>query len=143
MNKRTSKTKASLDKQKRGYKAVIKGKDFEKKIGAFLSKQGYKIDYEKPICKGSKEKFDVFGIIYDELGYEEYCIVECKDKPRVTATDVLHFMSKLREFYKRLPAYDFDDKPEVVGLFAYTGELPRDARNAAKGFKPPIKFKKF
>jgi len=139
----TKRTKSYLGKQKQGYKAALKGKDFEKKIGAFLSKQGYKIDYEKPICKGSKEKFDVFGIMYDELGYEEYCIAECKDKPRVTATDVLHFMSKLREFHKRLPAYDFGDKPEVLGLLAYTGELPRDARNAAEASKLSIKFKKF
>jgi len=140
MAKRISRTKASFDKQKRGYKAVIKGGIFEKQIGEFLSKHGYKISFEKPI---GKAKFDVFGIRYDAWEGEEYCIAECKDKPRVTPTDVLRFMSKLRGFYKRLPAYGFDEKPEVQGLFAYKGELPRDARNAAKGFKPPIKFKKF
>ena len=134
--------KSYLEKQKQGYKAALKGKDFEKKVGAFLSKKGYEISFERPI---GKAKFDVFGIRYDELGYEEYCIAECKskDKSRVTAGEVLRFMAKLREFYKRLPVYGLDEKPEVQGLFAYIGELPRDARDAAKGFRPPIKFKEF
>ena len=32
---------------------------------------------------------------------------------------------------------------EVEGLLAYTGELPRDARDAARGFEPNIVFKRF
>ena len=36
MIKRTSGRKASIDKQKQGYKAALKGKDFEKKVGAFF-----------------------------------------------------------------------------------------------------------
>lgn len=140
MTKRTSRTKASFEKQKRGLKAVIKGHSFEKKVGEFLSKKGYTVSFERPI---GKEKFDVFGKRYDEWEYEEYCIAECKDKSRVTATDLNHFMAKLRRFYERLPVSGLDEKPEVQGLFAYTGELPRDARDVAKGFKISIKFKKF
>lgn len=145
MVKRTSSIKASFERQKRGLKAVITGGVFEKQVGEFLSKQGYTISWDKPVVKGEKEKFDIFGIRYDDLGYEEYCIAECKckDKSRVTATDVLHFMSKLRKFYKRLPVDVLDERPAVHGLFAYKGELPKDARNAAKGFRPAIKFKEF
>ena len=140
MVNRTSKAKDSFDKQKRGYKAVVRGLNFEKKVGEFLSKLGYKIYYEKPIAKA---RFDIFGKRTDNWGYGEYYIAECKDKSRVTATDVIHFMSKLRTFYNHL-SIDIDgDKPKVQGLLAYTGELPADARNAAKGFKPSIKFKKF
>jgi hypothetical protein len=140
MTKKISRTKASFDKQKQGYKAALKGKDFEKKVGEFLSRQEYKISFEKPI---GKDKFDVFGKRYDEYDNAEYCIAECKDKPRVTATDLHHFMGKLRRFYDRLPVPGFGDTPEVQGFFAYTGELPKDARDVVKGFKPPIKFKKF
>ena len=143
MTKRTSSTKDSLDTQKRGYKAVLKGRNLQIEVVEFLSKRGYTISWEKPVVKAKREKFDVFGIRYDELGYEEYCIAECKDKSRVTATDLNHFMAKLRRFYERLPVSDLDEKPEVQGLFAYTGELPRDARDVAKGFKISIKFKKF
>jgi hypothetical protein len=140
MTKKTSRAKASLDKQRQGYKAALKGKDFEKKVGASLSAKGYKILFEKPI---GKDKFDVFGKKTGDWGYDKYCIAECKDKARVTATDLNHFMGKLRRFYKRLPVDIDDEKPEVKGLFAYTGELPRDARDVAKGFKIPIEFKKF
>jgi hypothetical protein len=140
MNKRTSKAKASVDKQRRGYKAALKGKDFEKKVGEFLSRRGYKISFEKPV---GKDKFDVFGKRYDEYDNAEYCIAECKDKSRVTATDLHHFMGKLRRFYDRLPVPEFGETLEVQGLFAYTGELPGDARDVVKGFKPSIKFKQF
>jgi len=137
---KTSMTKASLNKQRQGYRAALKGKDFEKKVGALLSAKGYKIVFEKPI---GKDKFDVFGKKTGDWGYEKYYIAECKDKARVTATDLNHFMGKLRRFYKRLPVDIDDEKPEVKGLFAYTGELPRDARDVAKGFKIPVEFKKF
>ena len=133
--KKTSRAKGSVDKQRRGYKAVVKGLTFEKRIGEFLSKRGYKISYERKI---GNARFDVFAKTEDDWGNEEYCIAECKDKSRVTAADVLRFMSKLGAFYKRLP-----EDIEVEGLLAYTGELPRDARDAARGFEPTILFKRF
>jgi len=133
--KKTSRGKGSVDKQRRGYKAVVKGLTFEKSVGEFLSKRGYEISYERKI---GKARFDVFAKTEDDLGNEEYCIAECKDKSRVTAADVLHFMSKLRAFYKRLPEDIY-----VEGLLAYTGELPRDARDAARGFECDILFKRF
>jgi hypothetical protein len=141
MNKSTSRAKASLDKQRRGYKAALKGKDFEKKVGAFLSREGYTISYEKPI---GKAKFDVFGKKKGDWGFEKYYIAECKDKARITSTDVMHFMAKLKTFYNRLPVDIDGDKPKVQGLLAYTGELPVDARSATKlSTKVPINFKKF
>jgi hypothetical protein len=140
MTNKASRTKASLDKQKRGYKAVVKGLSFEKRVGEALSKKGYRISYEKAV---GKARFDVFGKRKEGWEPEEYCIAECKNKARVTSADIIRFMSKLRTFYDRLPV-DFDgDKPKVQGLLAYTGELSADARNAAKGFKPRIEFKKF
>ena len=106
-----------------------------------MSAKGYKIVFEKPI---GKDKFDVFGKRTDEdWGDADYYIAECKDKARVTATDLHHFMGKLRRFYKRLPVNIDDEKPEVKGLVAYTGELPRDARDVAEGFEVSIKFKRF
>jgi hypothetical protein len=140
MNKRTARTQAALDKQKRAYKSVVKGLSFEKKVGELLSKQGYRISYEKLV---GRARFDVFGKRRSFWEAEKYCIAECKDKARISAADVIRFMSKLRTFYDRL-AVDFDgDKPKVQGLLAYTGELSIDARNAVKGFTPPIKFKQF
>jgi hypothetical protein len=127
-------------RQRRGHKAVIKGLGFEKKLGEYLSEQGYKISYEKPI---GKDKFDVFGLKEDFIMGNEYCIVECKDKLRVTATDVLHFMSKLNKFCQRLQGYGLVGKPTIKAILAYTGELPKDAEEAVRDFKPSIKFKKF
>ena len=140
MIKKTSAKKSPVDKQRRGYKAVVKGLNFEKKVGELLSKQGYRISYEKSV---GAARFDVFGKWKEDWEPEEYYIAECKDRARVTAADVIRFMSKLRTFYARLPVDIDGDKPKVQGLLAYTGELSSDARNAAKGFKPSIRFKKF
>jgi len=141
MTKKTSRTKTSFDKQRQGLEAVIKGLSFERRVGEYLSKQGYKIS-SRPV---GKLKFDVVGKRWDDWeGRYRYCIAECKDKPRVTATDLQHFMAKLRKFYERLPVDIDGDKPKVQGLLAYTGELPSDARNATKlSTKVPITFKKF
>jgi hypothetical protein len=130
-------------KQSGGHKAIIKGLSFEKKVGEYLSKQGYTIAYEKPVGKGSKDKFDVFGIKQEFLGGESYFIVECKNKSRVTLAEIVHFRSKLRRFYERLPAGMLGEKAPVQALLAYTGEVPKEAEEAVKGFKPLIEFKKF
>jgi hypothetical protein len=137
--KKASSAKGSIDKERRGYKAVVKGLTFEKAIGAFLSKRGYEISYERKI---GSARFDVFGKAEDDFGNVEYCIAECKHT-RVTAGHVLRFMSKLRAFYRRLPTDLAGEKAEVEGLIAYTGELPRDARDAARGFEVPISFRRF
>lgn len=124
-------------KQILGHKAVIKGLSLEKKMGEVLSKKGYQISYEKPVGGGSKDRFDVFGKREYDFEEPEYCVVECKNKARVTATDVLHFMTKVRVLYRRLP-----EDSSLTVILAYTGELPTDAKGAASGFKPRIKFQK-
>ena len=129
-----------VDKKSRGHKAVIKGLSFEKRIGEHLSQKGYKISYEKPV---GKDRFDVFGVEEDFFGSESYCIVECKNKPRVTLADITRFRSKLRRFYESLPESLLINKAHVEAILAYTGELPKDAKEAVRDFKPAIRFKKF
>jgi hypothetical protein len=130
-------TKEHLKKQVQGHKRVGKGLILEKEAGEYLSKQGYKISYEKPI---GKDRFDVYGVKEDMFEVKSYFIVECKNKSRVTLADITHFRSKLRRFYERFSEYG---KPRVQALLAYTGELPKEAEEAVKDFKPSIKFKKF
>lgn len=129
-----------VGKKSRGHKAVITGQTFEKKLGEYLSQQEYKISYEKLI---GKDRFDVFGVKEDIWAGTSYCIVECKHKPRVTLADITRFRSKLRRFYESLPESIFVSKAPVKAILAYTGDLPKDAEEAVKDFKPSIKFKKF
>jgi hypothetical protein len=133
-------TKEHLIKQVQGHKRVGKGLILEKEMGEYLSKQDYKISYEKPI---GKDRFDVFGVKVDFLGAKSYFIVECKNKSRVTLAEILNFKRKLRRFYEGLPGDIIFGKAPVQALLAYTGELPKDAEEAVRGFKPLIKFKKF
>ena len=135
-------TSEYLKRQIRGHKAVISGMSLEKSMGERLSKQGYKIQYEKLVGRGSKDRFDVFGKKEEDWGNLEYCIVKCKKKERVTAADVLHFIKKLSNFYKGLPEDILSDKPTVKAILAYTGELPKDAKDAGKASKPSIKFER-
>ena len=125
------KTSEYLKRQIRGHKAVISGMSLEKSMGERLSKQGYQVKTEKPVGRGSKDRFDVFGKKEDWENLE-YCIVECKNKDRVTSADVLHFIKKLSNFYKGLPEDILSDKPPVKAILAYTGELPKDAKDAGK-----------
>ena len=136
------KTSEYHKKQIRGYKAVISGMRLERIMEQRLSKQGYKTQTEKLVGRGSKDRFDVFGQREDDWGNREYCIVECKNKPRVTSADVLHFMKKLGNFYKGLPEDIISDKPAIKAILVYSGELPRDAKDAGKVSKPSIKFEK-
>jgi len=136
-------TKEHLKKQVQGHKRVTKGLILEKEMMQYLSQQGYRTEKEKPVGKGSKDRFDVFGIKEDFLGGKSYFIVECKNKPRVTLADITHFRSKLRRFYEGLPGGMLGEKAPVKALLAYTGELPKDAGEAVEDFKPSIKFKKF
>ena len=129
-----------VGKKSRGHKAVITGMSFEKKLGEYLSQKGYKISYEKKI---GQDRFDVFGIQEDIWAGKSYFIVECKNKSRVTLADIMNFKRKLRRFYEGLPGDMILGKAPVKALLAYTGELPKDAEEAVKDFKPSIKFKKF
>ena len=56
--------------------------------------------------------------------------------------DVLHFIKKLSNFYRGLTDDILSDKPSVKAILAYTGELPKDAKDAGKASKPSIKFER-
>ena len=140
MAERKRETKENLKKQVQGHKRVGEGLTFEKKMGQYLSQQGYKIIYERKI---GAYRFDVFGVKDDNWTGKSYFIIECKNKSRVTLADIVRFKKKLDLFYEKLPGSILIDKAPVQALLAYTGELPTDAKDAVKGFKPSIKFKKF
>jgi hypothetical protein len=140
MAERKRETKDYLKKQVQGHKRIGEGLTFEKKMGQYLSQKGYKIYYEKKI---GEYRFDVFGVNDDNWTGESYYIIECKNKSRVTLADIIRFKKKLDIFYEKLTESILINKAPVIALLAYTGELPADAKDAVKGFKPLIQFKKF
>jgi hypothetical protein len=137
MAERKRETKESLKRQVKGHKTIGQGLTFEKKMGQFLSQQGYKISYEKKI---GSYRFDVFGVKEDMWAGNSYLIIECKNKSRVTLAEIVRFKKKLDMFYQKLPEDIIINKPPVRALLAYTGELPLDAKDLVKGFKPTITF---
>ena len=111
------KSKGVVERKIRGYKSALKGLDFERKVMEYLSKKGYTI-------KSSRKRTKAYGeidIIAFKEGWffnpDEYLVVECKDKDRVTLNDFVKFVAKLRRYASRKRDAD------VYGLFAYRGKL--------------------
>ena len=115
----------------RGLKSVIKGDRFEQKVNAFYARKGWRL---RPQFSVGKYKLDLLGVDDDS---DDYLLVECKDKDRITAAEVLRFMTKVKMFCRKWP--DFD----VTAVFAYTGSVSDDAKRACRDHSPRISFKKF
>lgn len=129
---------SSRKRQVQGYKSEIKGLQFEQKVASYFSKKGWKITLRKRMSGG---EIDIYGEQEDLFRRKSYLLVECKDKERVSAKDVMRFMKKVTDFHNHLPRDPFGHKPLVKVVLAYTGEIDKDAKKVA--FKPKIEFKKF
>ena len=129
---------SSRKRQVQGYMSEIKGLRFEQKVAGYFSKNGWKITLRKRMSGG---EIDIYGEQEDLVRGKSYLLVECKDKERVSAKDVMHFMKKVTDFHNHLPKDLFGQKPPVKAFLAYTGEIDKDAEKVA--FRPKIGFKKF
>lgn len=122
-----------LAAQARGHAADAKGLRFEQKVSTYYAKQGWRMQ-ARVLLVG--REFDLGGTKKDLLS-EENIFIECKDKARVTPSDVLAFLAKLKKLDDRWP------EMTAKAVLAHTGELPKDARDAARASPIPIGFKKF
>lgn len=105
----------------------------EMKVRKYLTTIEYKV-------MSSKHGFDVCA--KKEVFLEErYLAVELNQMVIITATSVRDFMNKTVKFSKKMS--NIMVTPEVQGMIAYTGELPKDIASLVKGSKPLVKFKKF
>ncbi|MBA7699017.1 hypothetical protein ES703_107701 [subsurface metagenome] len=128
------------EKARVGYKSEIKGLRFEQRVGSHFSKKGWQIKFRKRISGG---EIDIYGELEEFLSGKSFLLVECKDKDLVSKADVMRFMRKVTDFYKRLPGGLFGEKPSVKVVLAYTGKVDSDAKAVGASFKPKIEFKKF
>lgn len=130
--KKTKNSKSVLEKKIKGYASDAAGLRFEQDVITYYAKRGWKCT---PRVKKFRREFDIVGLKTDFLD-EEILVIECKNKQRVTAGDVLSFIAKVDIFTR-------NTDNNVQAIIAYTGELPRDAERAAKSAKVKIKFKRF
>lgn len=91
-------------------------------------------------------EIDVYGVQEGTLT-SSYLLVECKDKASVTKADLVHFMSKVKYFRDHLsPTHGvglFPSTDDIIPVLAYTGAIDDDVMDAARGFTPEIRLKKF
>jgi hypothetical protein len=125
-------TKAVLAKKIKGYASDSVGLRFEQDVIAYYAKHGWKCT---PRVKKFGREFDIVGTKSDGFD-DEILVVECKKKKRVTPGDVLSFIAKADK-------YNRSASVEIQAVIAYTGELPRDAQQAAKSAKTRVRFKHF
>lgn len=89
-------------------------------------------------------EIDIYGERREGLlADKEFLLVECKDKGKVSATDVMRFFRKLTAFREGLPMDLLGNKPRVTAVIALTGEVVADAKVAVKGMRPTVQFKRF
>lgn len=127
------------DKRIKGLKSNIKGLSFEEKVNNYFSKQGWQTELRKPML-GSE--YDIYGE-KSELMTKKYLIVECKNKPKLTKSEFVHFASKANKFYLSLPQNYLGVRPSVTAVIAFTGTVDNDIITAAQASIPQIILKQF
>ncbi len=55
----------------------------------------------------------------------------------------MRFMKKVKVFNENLPEDLLGEKPPITEVIAHTGEIDKDAEEAAPNFRPEIEFKRF
>ena len=128
------------EQQIQGYKSEIKGLRFEQKVASYFSQRGWKIELRKHIYSG---EIDIYGEQEDLLDGKRFLLVECKDKDRVSNTDVMRFMKKVKVFNENLSEDLFGDKPPITAVIAHTGKVDNEAEEVAPNFRPKIEFRRF
>jgi hypothetical protein len=134
---------SQLEKTKRqimGSKSDAQGLRYEQNTANYFRNKGWNI----------KERYKKYGYEYDIYGTKDttgvgdyrYLIVECKDKARVTAKDVLHFIAKTHIFAKHIDEDIADSSIPLDPYLCYTGEIDKDATIASRSSKPHIKLLK-
>ena len=127
----------SLERQARGAKADASGLRYEQRVSNYFGRSGWKLTFRKI---KHKYEYDIYGEREEDLGEREYLLIECKDKTRVSAHDVVRFINKVDIFYKRLPEF-LGEKPKIYAYLCYSADIDKDAASLAKAHKPSIKLK--
>lgn len=126
-----------LEGKIRGLKAVGKGSKYEQKVASYLSEKENWVNLQFNVHKYLYE-YDIVAKKEGFLGDIEYLVVECKDKERVTANEVLRFENKVYKYNQNLPEV-FGDRPKMSAYLCYSGEIDKEAKIRSEREKQ-IKF---
>jgi hypothetical protein len=109
--------------------------ELELKVRNYISTLDYKLmpnNYGFDIC--AKKTF--------LLGSDKYLAIDFNLDAEVTPTCVRDFLNKISKFNHKLNE-NVMWTPELRGLMAYTGVVPKNVARLTEGFKPIAAFKKF
>jgi hypothetical protein len=110
------------------------------KVGKYISSIGYK---ELP----DKNGFDLCAKKSSLMGNDKYISIGFNQEDTITASYINNFNKKLFKFSENLEKNTFTfgaiGVPEIEGLIAYTGDLPKQIVSLIKDHKPAIQLKKF
>lgn len=136
---------ARLEKRATGAIAARDGHAFEAEVRNYYASRGWRIlSNQTKQVKG--REIDLIGEKVREGFLEsskEYLLVECKQKQRVTTSDVDAFIAKVGAFYAKLPT-SWGEKPDVTAVLAYRGTVAENAiQTAEQQRRPKIQFREF
>ncbi len=132
LHSRKSKAKTKTESSLQG---VLKGIKLEDRVAKIFTRQGFQCTKNIRI-KGAE--IDVVGFKKGGLlHYDEYVVVECKDRAKVIPSDFKKFIGSMN-LYIRKKRLD----PELVTGYLYTtGVFDSDVKSQARAF-PNIKLKR-
>jgi len=130
-------TQVLMEKKLRGAKADAVGLRYEQTVANYFASKGW----------SPRNRVSKYGYEYDLYAkksgmlIDEYLVVECKCKGKVSAKDVVHFIKKVDVLYKNLPVIILD-KPPLYAYLCYSEEVDKDASDVARSHKPSVKLLK-
>jgi Holliday junction resolvase-like predicted endonuclease len=107
----------------KGYASQAKGLRYEQKVANYLSEKGWH-NIKHRVYKYGRE-YDIEAKQEDFLAVA-YLIVECKDKNRVSARDVISFYNRAKVYYDKLQTSMFSE-PDFRAYLCYSGEIDKEA----------------
>jgi len=133
--KAVSKRPKAKTKEALGYERKLKGITLEDKVVKIFKKKGY--ECTKNIRLRGAE-IDIVGM--KKGGWfsdDEYVVIECKNKARVTPADFKKFIGNMNLYIKKKKL----NKDNVIGYLYTTGVFDADVKSQARAF-PNIKLKR-
>lgn len=128
----------STERKIKGYKAYIKGMEFENKVSVWLQNHDYTIKRVRSRSKQTGE-VDLICTKTSVWGIDVNFFVECKDKATINERDIVKFADKVRTGREK--------KRIKKAMFVYRGEMDATARKAInimdQGLREAITFKKW
>ena len=139
MSRKSTPTKAQLEKKLRGAKSDAVGLRYEQTVANYFTHRGWSLRHR---LRKYGYEYDLYGEKSVDFGLDTaYLVVECKCKGRVSAKDAVRFINRVDAVYRHLPEIGLEKSP-LHAYFCYSEEVDKDASAVAKRNRPSIRLLK-